>query len=277
MDPNSSTDDLIPETLYSASASYIEPRDAIEDANTENWSFTVKPANQCASEPYIYQLSPNGGMWNRCMTVIGRNFEDDPSGNIVIAQLDAELDINKPLTTEAEQYWSDTPPSLNVVSRTWSDKSIGADFIAEPEIDKLPTGFADGNPLAFNVVVTVDKGGSIGVLDSNPVSFSVDTSGTYLGPCLDKIIPNSGAWGRSMELQGRNLSKASEIDGSVLFTPNIIKTEGNIWEDRTTVLSSIPDLTQDGLVRVKIGNETSNGVVFDIAGGIGQSCSTIPN
>ena len=54
----------------------VEYRNPANDSQIDRavWSFSVKPANECANAPYISWVSPAQGPWGRCLTIEGNYF-----------------------------------------------------------------------------------------------------------------------------------------------------------------------------------------------------------
>lgn len=277
LDSNDAADDLIPGTAYSASISFIEPGQDVADSQSHAWSFTAAEASACAQEPYISYISSglgrNRGQWEQCLTVQGRYFGSAKTGassSHTSLSLDSPLNVSG-LTSAISAAWQDHA-GLAISDRAWSDASIAGDFIGPPS-EPIPV---QAN-VDFDIAVSVDHGGSIGALASNAVRFTVDTTRTFTGPCLYSINPASGFWGDSVTLSGSNLGVPQ---GSELAFYNQKTALPASWTN-TRIQSRVPNQAQnnpaDGEVFVTVSGVQSNKLEFNLAAGVGQSCSAIPN
>jgi len=287
LDPNDTSDDLIPETEYAASVDYISPGGDVGSPEQYAWSFQVKPAGQCAQEPYISYVSGlrrNAGQWQQCLTVQGAYFyvdEAKTTGSRVATTLSLDSPLNTGAITAAMQTAWPANSGLTVTDNAWQDKSIAADFISQPDSTTKPIPVQPN--VDFDVAVEVMHPAPIGLLKSNVVRFTVDTTKTFTGPCLYSISPTSGYWGDSVTLRGSRLGGASSdeltfYDAKTQLDSSIIATGGS-W-NATRIQSRVPDQAQnnpaDGEVYVTVGGIQSNKLEFNIAAGVGQSCSSVP-
>ncbi|MDP3995511.1 MAG: Ig-like domain-containing protein [bacterium] len=283
LDPNDAADDLIPDTEYSASVSFIEPGGDVSSPESHNWAFTVAPAGQCADEPYINYISTglgrNQGQWEQCLTVAGRYFGGAKAGaSSGHTALSLDSPRNLPLQANVVAEWQDHP-GLEIADRAWSDASIAGNFIGRPS-ESIPGGAS----VDFDIAVSVEHPQPIGTLKSNEVRFTVDTTQTFNGPCLYSINPVSGFWGDSVALSGSNLGSGQTdtltfYDNKTRGTTAITELGGSWGQSR--IMTSVPNQATnnpaDGEVYVTAGGVQSNKLEFDLQAGIGQSCALDPD
>ena len=275
---------LLPNAQYSAQVNF---KDASAGASEQKgWAFKVADAGQCASEPFISSLSPARGAWSRCLTISGRNFTNT-AGNVSASLSLSSARNNTPngLSQSIVDFWEDGAGAFGFLVDSvglWSDKVITADsgnLTQGPSADFLKNSGAptDGSIISdidTEIVVTVDHGGVIGELSSNPAKFYINESLIYDGPCLDSVSPNSAAWGEDVNFVGRNLGDGT--DTFVEFSQNKNQTSLTSWTN-TGGSANVPANAQDGDVKVVVGGVSSNPLPFDVSQGVGASCSSLAN
>ncbi len=280
------TDDLFIDSQYQSSINFIEPGGDVANPENKFWSFKVASPDKCANEPYITRLSPNQDKWGRCMSIMGGNFLNFKGSSSVVARLDLNSDFNgNPIESSISQAWNGVG-GVNMDILDWSQRLISADFIKESDVSSLPLPGSQSlghNRLGFEVLVKVDHGSPIGVLESNAVDYIlIDRTKEYNGPCLDSINPSSGFWGDSVSLSGRRLGNSSESN-SVVFYNNKTVQQHTLWNENKITGAIVPEFASNNPnqslpeVFVNVGGVCSNELNFDIVAGIGDSCSTIEN
>lgn len=296
---------LAVDTEYKPEVSYRNPAN---DAQTENvnWSFMVKPANQCANAPYISALSPSTGPWGRCLTVQGNYFankvggdggDTNRNGSDAFVQLDLDSVRNQMPTgnvdgdaiqnnwTNNADYKNGLP--LTVANDNWfntylTDEMPNVAVIERADRVKLvPPGTGYKPIIDFNFFVVRRAGGAIGDLTSNPASFAVPIKDDpYQGPCLYSLQPNVGKWQDPVILRGIKFlplnQKTKTTAEDVFFNDDILlaNTDVNGWQAEE-IRTVVPDGALDGLlVKVRTSAGLSNGLKFDVANGRGGPCQS---
>jgi len=280
------SNELAVDTDYTLAVDYKNPAGGNEQ---HDWTFTVLEPNRCANAPVITALSPSQGPWGRCLSVLGRYFGDgstrgDDDAYVALAVASAQNNTPDPLPGGTVTYWqsmADGGVSIGATNTQWHDTYITASV---PDLTTNHAGYLPSNDivdLSFFVKVTPENpifnadGDPIDKLVSNRATFrTLANDDPYAGPCLFSINPNIGTFDTLVTLSGERF-----LDGGSPHRVLLDTQETNIfnWNQDTRIQTKIPERARDGLMTIETPLGISNGLPFDVAGGLGALCSAMPN
>ncbi|MFC1622472.1 hypothetical protein ACFL1Y_00560 [Patescibacteria group bacterium] len=208
------------------------------DRLNHNWSFDTTSADECANAPVITRVFPNSGSKGECITIFGRYFDPQEDGK----------------NTNDKAEFNNT--QLTISTDAWTDNNIAT---------SLPSSLNLATEQDYSINVSVDYGGTIGILESNSYDFFLDSGAVATGPCLFSISPDQDCFNEDVVLRGiRFDSGTTGNTPEVEFTlnKNVLAQVG--WTD-SRLKAEVPALTIDGDVVVKNSNGISNPLNFDVA------------
>lgn len=263
------TRELAPNTTIRPEVSYRNPAN---DAQIEkaSWSFTVKPAGQCANAPYISRISPGEGPWGRCVTIAGNYFGEVSSRGAS----DVYLHLDTASSRSAGPSWPVAGTAFSIAADSWFDTYLTGTIPAVAPASLIPAGVGGAADFTVDVKRAVTLGGTAQTLSSNNVPFVVRLDEpAYQGPCLARISPSAGAWGANVALSGTNFGATA---GTVTFTDRHFSAAPASWAN-TAISTAVPSQSQDGLVHIEANGQISNGLPFDVSTPVGGSCARDAN
>lgn len=207
-----------------------------------DWHFDVAAPGQCANPPHIDRLDPVAGPRGQCFSIQGFGFTPTQAGA-------DEIRFGNNAIPPQPGGWTDR----NIVTTAPSSEPVGS----------------------YPVKVRIDHGGAIGVLESNPATFAINSTDLSDGPCLVTLNPDTGPWNTRVDLSGtrfRNFTPGSSrvrFSGSAELDPGdgerVMSFPGpGAWSDTAVRDALVAPNSFDGIVRVENALGQSNGIPFDV-------------
>ncbi len=238
--PNTGAGQLAVSTNYSAD---VATRLQIDTAGTlldASWSFGTTTPDQCVQPPYISAVSPPSGSVGQCISVLGGYF--DP----------ATVPPFPGKGPGDSLTFAGTPvPDPDI--KSWIDNAIVTNA------PNVGLGSKD-------VQVSVAYPAPIGTLQSNTMPFTF-VGGTFDGPCLYSLSPNSGFRNQSYQLIGERFDPGSTKKIVHFVDPPDHPSSGG-WTSDTVAQSVVPMAAmENNAARVSLENDkgTSNELPFFVS------------
>jgi len=268
VDPNSDfktftftlDDELDVETEYFVNINTDRQSNQSGETIGSSWSFVVSDSASCACAPVITSVNPGSGFNGQCVTVKGRCFLGVEPNN------------------------STDPRHAEVTNLAFNDSvvlsgdigSVGSNYLTT----MIPGGFNVGTQLLPQLTITYNSS-AFGSLSTNNsgVGFDITSTETAQGPCLLDVSPGKACFGAAESLTGIRFgddpgvgARASSLEGVEFAGTLVPDPQVTGWTD-SKISTLIPIGANDGDVMVVAGGLVSNGVPFNLACGIGSSCS----
>lgn len=253
------TTTLLPIGPLTASVSTNLVIDQLGNTLNRSWSFSTTDSNSCVQRPYIDRVSPDRAPAGFCVSVLGNYFEKKQPGQL----------------READGQGSDSLLLETVdqgTVKSWRNNVI---------VSRIDDGTPDLAVGPHPYKVSLDYGGSLGVLESNTINLNLEAGSGGVGVCLIDVNPDSGPPGTNTTLSGEGFGGFGASSAVVYSNgPNWSFGAGG-WTDTRVSPATVPGTTPVSNGRVHIqttAGPISNELPFSVTapGGGGNPSNTIP-